>query len=412
MESKLNERRRFLRCDYSDDKNQAFVDNSVNKLTLSTVSLIVKEVKYIAGRTMKTYKFKFYEADRNRHLKRMVNTCGFIWNHCIALHRRFYRIFKKHINKYALTKHLAKLRNRNQRWKLVGSQSVQDIVFRIDKAYQAFFKRHSKGVKPPTFQKCRQYKSFTMTQAGYKFLGGNRIKIGSRVFQYWNSREIEGVVKTVTVKRTPLGELFLNVVATGPDQEIVKIETGKSAGFDFGLKMFLTTSAGEEIESPQFLKQNLDKLAKANRDLSRKKKGSANRERARLHLNRVYESISNQRRDWFWKLAHKLTDKYDKLYFETLNIDGMKRLWGRKVSDLAFAEFLQILEWVASKKGKFVGFVGRWFPSSKTCFSCGHIHKNLELKDRIWRCGNCLSVNDRDKNAAINILKEGQRIAA
>ena len=80
--------------------------------------------------------------------------------------------------------------------------------------------------------------------------------------------------------------------------------------------------------------------------------------------------------------------------------------------DRAFAEFIQILEWVASKKGKSIGFVGRWFPSSKTCSSCGHVHKNLEIKDRIWRCGNCLSINDRDKNAAINILKEGQRIAA
>lgn len=412
MGSIQDERRRSLRCDCSDDMNQAFVDSPVNILTLSTISLTVKEVKYIAGRTMKTYKFKLYEADRNRHLKRMINTCGFIWNHCIALHRRFYRIFKKHLNKYALQKHIAKLRNRDPRWMNVGSQAVQDISDRIEKAYQSFFDRHSKGVRPPSFQKIRQYKSFTLKQAGYKFLGGSRIKIGSRVFQYWNSREIEGVIKTVTVKRTPLGELFLNVVATGSDQEIVKIETGKSAGFDFGLKMFLTTSDGEEIESPQFLKLSLDKLAKANRELSRKKKGSANRERARLHLNRVYESISNQRRDWFWKLAHKLTDKYDELYFETLNLDGMKRLWGRKVSDLAFAEFLKILEWVASKKGKSVGFVGRWYPSSKTCSSCGHIHKNLELKDRVWRCGNCLSINDRDKNAANNILKEGQRIAA
>lgn len=381
-------------------------------LTLSTISLIVKKVKYIAGRTVKTYKFKLYQADRNRHLKRLINTSGRIWNHCIALHRRYYRLFKKHINKFALTKHIAKLRNRNPCWKLVGSQAVQDIVFRIDKAYQAFFKRHSKGVRPPSFQKVRKYKSFTMTQAGYKFLSGNRIKIGSRVYQYWNSREIEGVIKTVTVKRSNIGELFLSVVATGPDADIVKIETGKSAGFDFGLKVFLTTSDGEEIQSPQFLKTNLKALANASKKHSKTQKGSANRERARLALNRVHESITNQRRDWFWKLAHKLTDKYDELYFETLNLDGMKRLWGRKVSDLAFAEFLQILEWVASKKGKSVGFVGRWFPSSKTCSSCGHIHKTLKIEDRVWRCGHCLSVNDRDTNAAINILKEGQRIAA
>ena len=371
---------------------------------------MVKEVKYIAGRTMKTYKFKLYKADRNRHLKRLINTSGRIWNHCIALHRRYYRLFKKHINKFALMKHLTKLRNKNPYWKRVGSQAVQDIVSRVDKAYRAFFKRHSKGVRPPSFQKVRKYKSFTMTQAGYKFLGGNRIKIGSRVYQYWNSREIEGVIKTVTVKRSSIGEVFLSVVTTGPDAEIVKIETGKSAGFDFGLKTFLTTSDGGKIQSPQFLKARLKELARASKNHSRCKKGSANRERSRLALNRVYESITNQRRDWFWKLAHTLTDKYDELYFETLNLDGMKRLWGRKVSDLAFSEFLEILEWVAQKKDKTIGFVGAWYPSSKTCSNCGHKHKDLKLTDRVWRCPSCHSVNDRDKNAAVNILKEGQRL--
>ena len=147
-------------------------------MALSTTSLILKDIKYIAGRTMKTYKFKLYQADRNRHLKRLINTSARIWNHCIALHKRYYRLFKKSVNKFALQKHIAKLRNKNAYWKQVGSQAVQDIVSRIDKAYQAFFKRHNKGVRPPSFQKVRTYKSFTMKQAGYKFLDGNRIKIG------------------------------------------------------------------------------------------------------------------------------------------------------------------------------------------------------------------------------------------
>jgi putative transposase len=183
--------------------------------------------------------------------------------------------------------------------------------------------------------------------------------------------------------------------------------TGKTAGFDFGLKTFLTTSDGERIESPEFLKVNLEKLRKVSRNHSRKQKGSANRERSRKDLVRVHEGISNQRRDWLWNLAHRLTDQYDALYFETLNLDGMKRLWGRKVSDLAFGEFLSIIKWVAQKKGKYVGFIDRWYPSSKTCHHCGHIHKGLELSDRRWRCPSCQSVNDRDENAAINIKAVG-----
>jgi putative transposase len=288
-------------------------------------------------------------------LKRSINAAAVIYNHCIALHRRYYRMFGQHLNGAKLQKHIAKLRKRIGFWQLVGSQAVQDICQRIDKAYQRFFKHHKRGVRPPSFKKVRRYKSFTLKQAGYKFLGGNRIKIGDQVYQYWNSREIDGTVKTVTVKRSPLGELFLVVVADGSGDDGISPMTGKTAGFDFGLKTFLTTSDGERIESPEFLKANMAKLRKVSRAHSRKPKGSANRERARKDLVRVHEDISNQRCDWFWQLAHRLTNQYDALYFETLNLDGMKRLWGRKVSDLAFAEFLGILEWVAQKKGKYVG---------------------------------------------------------
>lgn len=361
--------------------------------------------------SMKTYKFKIYSHKRNRHLKRSVNAAGVIYNHCIALHKRYYRMFGKHLNCAKLQKHIAKLRKRNPFWQLVGSQAVQDICQRIDKAYQLFFKFHKRGVRPPSFKKVKKYKSFTLKQAGYKFLGGNRVKIGDRVYQYWNSQPIEGTIKTVTVKRSPLGELFLIVVADGKGNDEIAPMTGKTAGFDFGLKTFLTTSDGEKIESPEFLKTNLAKLRKANRSHSRKQKGAANRERARKDLVRVHEAISNQRRDWFWQLAHRLTDQYDALYFETLNLDGMKRLWGRKVSDLALAEFLEILKWVAQKKGKYVGFIDRWYPSSKTCSHCGHIHKELELSDRLWRCPSCHSVNDRDENAAVNIKVVGASTA-
>lgn len=140
---------------------------------------------------------------------------------------------------------------------------------------------------------------------------------------------------------------------------------------------------------------------------NKKLKGSANREQSRKNLVRRYEDISNRRRDWFWKLAHELTDKFDVLCFETLNLKGMQRLWGRKISDLAFGEFLQILEWVAKKKHKQVVFVDQWYPSSQTCSHCGHILESLDLSVREWRCPSCQSVNGRDENAARNIQMVG-----
>jgi len=356
---------------------------------------------------MKTLKFKLYNHKRNRYLKRTINVAGIIYNHCIALHKRYYRMFKKHLNCAKLQAHIAKLRNRKPQWKQVGSQAVQDICQRIEKAYQAFFERNQQGVKPPGFKKVRRYKSFTLKQAGYKFLGGNRIKIGNRVFQFWKSREIEGKVKTVTIKRTPLGELFLVVVVDPVDEPQIKFETGRTAGFDFGLKTFLTCSEGFKIESPLFFKQGINAIQQANRQLSSKVKGSRNREQARLSLCRKHEDIANQRRGWFWKLAHKLTDQFDVLYFETLNLKGMQKLWGRKIHDLAFREFLSILEWVAQKKGKQVVYRDPWFPSSKRCSKCGQVLESLDLKVREWCCPECHTWHDRDENAAKNIKVGG-----
>jgi putative transposase len=239
-------------------------------------------------------------------------------------------MFGKTLNCAKLQKHIAKLRNRNPYWQLVGSQAVQDICQRIEKAYDLFFKHHKNGVRPPSFKKSKKYKSFTLKQAGYKFLGDNRVKIGSKVYQFWNSQNIEGKIKTVTIKRVSTGDLYLIVVTDALEQAENKFKTGKIAGFDFGLKTFLTSSENEQIESPLFLKANLKTLKKLSKTLSRKRKGSNNWNKARLNLARLHEDITNQRKDFFWKLAHRLTDKYDYLFFEDLNLKGMVKLWGRK----------------------------------------------------------------------------------
>ena len=304
-------------------------------------------------------------------------------------------------------KHIAKLRKRIKYWQQVGSQAVQDICQRIDKAYKLFFKQFKRGTRPPGFKKTRKYKSFTLKQAGYKFLSGNKIRIGNKVYKFSKSRGIEGKIKTLTVKRNNLGELFILVVTDHVDESFAPV-TGKIAGWDFGLKTFLTGSDKTSIKSPLFFNQSRNRLACASKNLSSKKKGSNNWYKAKDNLNRVYEDVSNKRKDWFWKLAHKLTDEYDVLIFEDLNLDGMKRLWGRKVSDLSFATFLEILQTVATNKGKVVHFVDRYYPSSKTCSHCGYVHKKLSLKDKFWDCPSCQTKGiPRDLNASVNLLRVG-----
>ena len=355
---------------------------------------------------MKTYKFKLYQNKRNKHLHLAINAASSIYNHCIALHKCYYRLFGKHLNVNQLMKHIAKKRKRNSYWQLVGSQAVQDICQRIDKAYKHFFQNHSKGVRPPNFKKRIKYKSFTLKQAGYKLLDGNQIKVGKRVYKYFKSREIKGKVKTVTIKRNSLGEIYLFVVTDYVEKQESAM-TGKNAGFDFGLKTFLTCSDNTEIISPLFLKKSLKQLKLASRNHSKKKKGSNSREKARKNLVRVHEKVVNRRNDWFWKLAHELTDKFDYLFFETLNLKGMKRLWGRKVSDLAFGEFLQILEFVSNKKGKVVSYISQWYPSSKTCSKCNYVLDELPLDMRYWVCPSCGSKHGRDANASYVIHKVG-----
>jgi putative transposase len=311
-------------------------------------------------------------------------------------------------------KHLALLRNKNSYWQLVGSQSTQDIAQRIEKAYQLFFKYHKRGdlkntashIRPPTFKKKKKYKSFTLKQAGYKFIKDNRLKIGEKMYKFGKSREILGKIKTVTIKRNHDGELFLLIVTDYVEPK-TEFMSGNIAGFDFGLKTFLTISRHPDIKSPLFLKQSLNQLRIASRNHSQKNQGSANRERARKNLVRVHEKVVNRRTDWFWKLAHDLTNKFDYLFFETLNLKAMQRLWGRKVSDLAFAKFLKILQWVATKKGKVLGLIDRWYASTKICNQCDYKLEELTLDVRRWRCPCCQKVNDRDKNASYNLEKVG-----
>ena len=360
---------------------------------------------------MKTYSFKLYNHKRNKHLKRQIHIAASIYNHCIALHKRYYRLYGKHLNAYQLKVHLTKLKKLEKyaHWNQLGSQAIQDVVERIDRAYKLFFSNRAAGRKtaPPSFKKRIKYKSFTLKQAGYKLLQNNYIRIGKRIYQYFKSREIEGNVKTLTVKRDALGDLYIFIV-TDAEAKIENVpRTGQSVGFDFGLKIFLTASDGNDVESPQCYKQSEHKIRRANKRLSNKKRGSHHRERARKNLARKHRQIANQRNDFHWKLADHITDDYDFIFFEDLNLKGMQSLWGNPISDLGFYAFLQKVKYYAGTKGKRVIFIDRFYPSSKTCSDCGFNLKDLELRQRSWTCPNCGVIHDRDRNASVNIFRVG-----
>ena len=360
---------------------------------------------------IKTYKFKLYRSKKNRFLHQQIDISGIIWNHSIALHRRYYKLTGKSLNKYELMKHITKLKKlpKYNFWNTVGSQAIQDIVERIDKAYKLFFGNLKRKVRtsPPGFKKVKRYTSFTLKQAGWKLLDGNRIKIQGIVYKFSKSREIPTDVKTVTVKRDTLGNLYLYFVVREEIDQTNQLMTGNSAGFDFGLKVFLKPSVGDDIESPLYFREAMAELKLAQQNLARKVKFSNGWKKARTVVTQIHQTVVNKRRDWFFKLAHELTDKFDQLFFEDLNMKGMQALWGRKVGDLARSEFMSILGYVASTKGKIVHLIDRFYPSSKTCFDCGYVYKELNIKEREWACPGCGVLHDRDRNAALNIHREG-----
>jgi putative transposase len=238
-------------------------------------------------------------------------------------------------------------------------------------------------------------------------LDGNRVRIQGREYKYSKSRDIPANVRTVTVKRDNLANLWLCFVVAENISQSNQTMTGNSAGFDFGLETFLTASDGQKIASPLYYRQAMAELKQAQQNLARKVKGSDGWRQAKRVVARIYQRVVNRRRDWFFKLAHELTDRYDCLYFEDLAMKGMQRLWGRQVGDLARSEFMGILKHVAKIKGKVVGLVDRFYPSSKTCSDCGEINHRLTLADRRWVCAGCGSVHDRDDNAAKNIHRVG-----
>ena len=350
---------------------------------------------------MISYKYKLYRTKKTKHLDKMLREACYVWNHALALQKRYYKLYRKYIPKFTMFKHFSK------RYKpaLLNSHTVREILDRLDVTYKRFFKHDAK--RPPKFKKMVEFSSFVFMDNGYSFSGNvltiNKIK---KSFKFSLSRPYVGKVKRVTVKRNKLGEYFIVLCLDKQAEPYGKSRNGASVGIDFGLKKYMTLSDGREIDNPQFLKADLQELRRRSRNLSKCKKGSNNRKRKKMELERLYRNIVNKRSDFQWKLAHELCKRYDLICLEDLNLEGMTKRWGRKMSDLAHGDFVVKLEHVAKKYGVKVHKIDRFFPSSRLC-TCGYKNDRLSLGDRIWTCPSCGAVHPRDLFAAENILRQG-----
>ena len=352
-----------------------------------------------------------------RHLHDDCNICGVVKNHFLALCMRYYRRYGKGLSYAKMSAHLTKLKKleKYQHWNIPYSWALQNVLKRLA---QSFREMKTLGRGHPKFKSCKKHKGMTFRgeqvkleyllpkQKNERNYPTYQIRLNGRWYRFALHRNIEGKIIEVHVTRDALGDVYITL--TEECREVrPEPKTGKAEGFDMGIKDFLTGSDGERYTSPMFYTQNADKLAKAQQEHSRKVKGSNNRERERKNVARIHKKTANQRADHHWKLAIELCRKFDILFFEDLNLRGMKALFGKQVSDLAFGEFMQKLKHQSRKRLRCVLKISRWSPTSKCCSVCGHKNENLTLSDRHWQCPKCDTHLGRDQNAALNILKEG-----
>ena len=387
------------------------------------------EGDFLITRKQHMLSVKLKNDDDFSFLNTRIDICGAIWNAGCTIMREYYKNTGKTMTKALLYSQLGEMRKHTASWQLVYSQVLQQIADRILASYEIFFtnvKKIKEGAKlrcsPPKCRKIRKQKSMTFKQygKGFEFTAPGVVTIQGKKFRYYDSYDgllMQVRVHTVTVKRNSLGEIFLYITCAADTKG--EIWGGREAvGMDFGLKHFLTLSDGTVIESPLFYREYLDNIRNLNRSLSRKQGGQPGEEwsngyrKVKAALARLHQKIADQRKDWFYKLSRELCMHYHTICIEDLNMKAMQmhKHWGRKVSDLAFSEFVTILKSEAEKFNTEVIEVGRYFASTRTCSHCGHVNEKLELDERTFVCENCGYEIDRDLGAAITILREGLRI--
>jgi putative transposase len=359
-----------------------------------------------------TFKYRLYPSKKQaRLLSQTLETCRRWYNVCLAERKETWETEKRSVGKFEQLAQVKTYRKENPLAGQVHSHVLQVVVADLDKAFQAFFRRVKAGETPgyPRFRGRHRYDSFGFKEYANGFkLDGRRLKLSGigRLAVRWH-RPIEGQIKTVRIRRQA-GEWYACFACEIEAQPLPP--TGQEVGVDVGIASLLTTSDGEHIENPKWYRAEQAKLRMLQRRVSRRKKGSANRRKAVLALQRQHERIANQRTDFLNKTIYSLIVHYDCIAVEDLQIVNMAQnhQLSKSILDAGWGYFRMQLFSKAAYAGRIAVAVPPAY-TSKSCSGCGTIFENLTLADRWVRCKCGLSL-DRDENAARNLLRLGRNL--
>jgi putative transposase len=358
---------------------------------------------------LKSYKYRLYpNINQSELLNKHFGSVRFIYNWALDKKIKSYQNDKQRLTKFDLDKQLTELKkNDDFIWlKEVNSQSLQASNRHLDAAFTNFFRKQN-GF-PKFKSKHDNYHSFEIPQSIIlkdnrliipKFKEGINIKI---------DRPHNGEIRQATISKTPTGKYFVSILCETNENNKPKnsITEETTIGIDLGVKDFIITSNGFKYENHKFLNKSLKKLKREQRKLSRKVKGSNNRNKQRIKVAKIHEKISNRRIDNIHKISSKLVSENQTICIEDLNIKGMVKnhKLARSINDVSWGMFLNILQYKSEWNGVNILKIGRFEPSSKMC-SCGVINNDLTLKDRVWSCNSCGVTHERDILAANNIKR-------
>ena len=358
-------------------------------------------------------------------LNKVLGCYRFVYNHTLALKQREYDENKKSLGLKDLSKYFYGTLRKDEQYEWLKEQNTQVMkqsIRQMLSAYDRFFKRLS-GFPKFKSKKSKQSALFPLEAISKRNKFNERkitltqslkdIKFRCSDLYLKRLQTYKKGIRSATLSKTKSGNYFLSILIDLPQEEVVRFgQTNEHVGIDLGVKDFVITSDGEVFENKHFFKSQEKKIAKLQRQLSKKQKGSNNRDKQRVKVAKAYEKLTNQRDAYIHKVVNELLTYYDTVFMEDLSVRGMLKnhKLAKAIQDVGFYKFKLVLEDKARNNYKKVVFVGKYYPSSKTCYKCGYVNKNLTLNDREWTCPQCGEHHDRDLNAAINILMEGERI--